>query len=105
MDVVFDNNRVRKRCREAQGKLKQRLDDLVAADTMAVLETLPGHYHRLSADRAGEWACSLEEPYRLVFVPEGNPLPVSKDGRLDTTRVTAVRILEVVNYHERKNKK
>ncbi|HEY9595786.1 MAG TPA: killer suppression protein HigA [Spirochaetia bacterium] len=105
MEVVFDNNRVRKRCGDARGKLKQRLDDMLAADSMAVLETLPGHYHALTADRAGQWACSLEEPYRLVFLPVGNPLPVSKDGRLDTTRVTAVRIVEVVNYHERKNKK
>lgn len=101
MDVVFDNSRIRKRCRDAKGKLKQRLDDIRAADAMAVLETLPGHYHALTANRAGQWACSLEEPYRLVFVPLGDPLPVSADGRLDTARVFAVRILEVANYHER----
>ncbi len=87
------------------GKLKQRLDDILAADTLAVLETLPGHYHCLSANRAGQWACSLEEPYRLVFIPMGNPLPVSPDGRLDTSKVTAVSFMEVVNYHEHRNKK
>jgi proteic killer suppression protein len=105
MNVTFDNGRIRKRCRDAGGKLKQRLDDIRAADTMAVLETLPGHYHPLTANRAGQWACSLEEPYRLVFKPEGNPLPVSADGRLDTTKVVAVSIIEVVNYHEHRNKK
>lgn len=87
------------------GKLKQRLDDIYAVDTMAVLETLPGHYHPLTANRAGQWACSLEEPYRLVFKPLGNPLPVSADGRLDTAKVIVVSIIEVVNYHEHKNKK
>lgn len=105
MDVTFDNGTIRKRCRNASGKLKQRLDDILAADNMAVLETLPGHFHPLTANRAGQWACSLEEPYRLVFKPLGNPLPVSTDGRLDTTKVVAVSIVEVVNYHERKNKK
>jgi proteic killer suppression protein len=105
MDVTLDNGHIRKRCKDARGKLKQRLDDIRAADTMAVLEKLPGHYHPLTANRVGQWACSLEEPYRLVFKPVGNPLPISADGRLDMTKVTAVSIVEVVNYHERKNKK
>jgi toxin HigB-1 len=105
MEIIFGNGPIRKRCKNAGGKLKQRLDDMRAADTMATLEALPGHYHALSADRSGEWACSLEEPYRLVFRPLGIPLPVSKDGRLDTSKVTAVSLIEVVNYHEHKNRK
>ena len=105
MDITSDNGPIRKRCRDAKGKLKQRLDDMRAALTMTALGTLPGHYHALSADRSRQWACSLEEPYRLVFRPLGNPLPVSKDGRLDTSKVTGVCVIEVVNYHEHKNRK
>jgi toxin HigB-1 len=105
MEIVFENVQIRKRCKNAKGKLKQRLDDMRAASTMAVLETLPGRYHALTADRAGQWACSLEEPYRLVFQPLGDPLPVSVDGRLDISRIIAVSLVEVVNYHERKNRK
>jgi toxin HigB-1 len=101
MEIVFDNNAIRRKCNRASGRLKQRLDDIRAADCLAVLETLPGRYHPLKADRAGEWACDLEQPYRLVFRPLGDPLPVSKDGRLDTANVTAVSLVEVVDYHER----
>jgi plasmid maintenance system killer protein len=88
MEIVYDNNVIRRKCSKAQGKLKQRLDDIRAADSLAVLEQLPGHYHAFRADRSGEWACDLERQYRLVFRPLGDPLPVSKDGRLDTTNVT-----------------
>jgi proteic killer suppression protein len=69
MDIVYENNVIRKRCQKARGKLKQRLDDIRAAESLEVLITLPGHYHRLGANRSGEWACRLEEPYRLVFRP------------------------------------
>jgi proteic killer suppression protein len=101
MDIVFGNNEIRKKCNKASGKLRQRLDDIHAAANLGVLRSLPGRYHQLRADRSGEWACDLEQPYRLVFRPFADPLPISKDGLLDTTQVFAVVVLEVVNYHER----
>ena len=76
-----------------------------AAASLDVLETVPGKYHALRANRSVDWGCDLDQPYRLVFRPIGDPLPITKDGWLDTTKVTAVSILEVVNYHERKNRK
>ncbi len=101
MDIVYDNNVVRRTCEKAKGRLKQRLDDIRAAESLAVLQMLPGHFHALRADRAGDWACDLDQPYRLVFKPLGNPLPVSEDGRLDAAKVQAVLLLEVVDYHGR----
>jgi proteic killer suppression protein len=93
MEIVYANKVIRKRCQRAAGKLKQRLDDIRAADSMAVLQTLPGHYHPLSANRAGEWACHLEDPPG-----------VSPGAARARDRVTAVSLIEVVNYHERKNR-
>ena len=101
MEIVFDSNPIRRACLKATGKLKRRLDDIKAAETMADLENLPGHYHALKADRSGLWACHLEEPKRLVFRPIPESGALSADGRLDTKRVRAVCIMEVVNYHER----
>jgi proteic killer suppression protein len=96
-----NGNSFRQQCDPQEvGRLKQRLDDIRAADNLSVLQILPGRYHALRADRLGEWACDLEQPYRLVFRPLGDPLPISKDGWLDTTKVIAVSILEVVDYHE-----
>ena len=36
-----------------------------------------GHYHELTGDRKGEWACDLDQPYRLIFEPHEKPIPVS----------------------------
>jgi proteic killer suppression protein len=90
MDIGYGNNAIRRRCEKATGRLRQRLDDIRAAESMSVLTTLPGRYHRLSADRSGQWACSIDGPYRLVFEPIE-----TASGR------NAVRLLEVVDYHER----
>jgi proteic killer suppression protein len=105
MEIVYANNAIRKRCQRAAGKLRQRLDDIRAAESMAVLQTLPGQYHPLSANRAGEWSCHLEEPYRLVFRPIEDPAGTSTAVDRDRDRATAVSLIEVVNYHERKNRK
>jgi proteic killer suppression protein len=105
MNIVYANKVIRKRCQRAAGKLRQRLDDIRAAESMAVLQTLPGHYHPLSANRAGEWACRLEEPNRLVFRPIAVPPGVSSGADQGRDRVKAVCLIEVVNYHERKNRK
>jgi toxin HigB-1 len=105
MEIVFDGNVIRRKCARAEGRLKQRLDDIRAAASLSVLETLPGRYHALRADRSGEWACDLENPRRLVFRPVGDPLSISENGWLDTTKVTAVCMVEVVDYHERKHTK
>lgn len=63
------------------------------------MRTLPGRCHELTGDRKGELAVDLRGPYRLVFEPADNPPPVKEDGGLDWRRVTAVRILEVEDYH------
>lgn len=99
MIIQYDNNPIRKRCEKATGKLKQRLDDIHAAADMSVLRTLPGKHHALSANLAGNWACHIEEPYRLVYQPLGDPLPISEDGHLDLSKVVAVTILGVTDYH------
>lgn len=105
MDIVYSNNVIRKRCQRATGKLKQRLDEIRAAASITVLQTLPGNYHPLSANRAGEWACHLTEPYRLVFRPLESPPGASSGAERARDRITVVSLIEVVDYHERKNRK
>jgi toxin HigB-1 len=99
MNIQYDTQAIRKKCEKASGKLRQRLNEIHAAPSMADLVQLPGKHHALRERRKGEWACCLEEPYRLVYRPLGDPLPVSEDDRLDLEKITAVTIIEVVNYH------
>lgn len=80
-------------------KLKQRLDDLESADTLAVMRHLPGRCHELTGDRAGQFALDLDHPYRLIFEPDHYPVPSKEDGGIDWTAVTAVCIIAVEDYH------
>lgn len=39
------------------------------ADTLEDVRYLPGHYHELTESRKEQWACDLDQPYRLIFEP------------------------------------
>ena len=74
--------------------------ELRAADTLADISTLPpARCHQLTGHRAGQFAVDVQHPFRLIFEPAHDPVPRKHDGGIDLTRVTAVRILEVTDYH------
>jgi proteic killer suppression protein len=82
-------------------KIRQRMDDLRAAGTLAELRMLPGRCHGLHGELKGVLSLDLDHPYRLLFRPVGEPVQIwTDDGGLDWTRVTAVEILGVRDTHE-----
>lgn len=110
LDILFCTSKLEKECCDSKARRKRhgeerarrlgrRLDDLRAAATLAVMRTLPGRCHALSADLKGEFAVDLDGPYRLIFEPAHEPLPVDGSGSLDWSRVTAIRILRIGDYH------
>jgi proteic killer suppression protein len=77
-----------------------RPDDIRAAHDLAELQKLPqADCHPLKEDRRGQFAVSIKQPYRLIFEPADSPPPLRPDGSVDCAGVTAVRIIEVVDYH------
>lgn len=111
MEITFKSSKLLKNCTQdkvitkthgpKRGKiLKRRLIQLQAAPNLATMKMLPGNCHELSSDRKGTLAVSLDGPYRLIFEPAEEPPPATEDGGLDWDAVTAIRILEVENYHE-----
>ena len=59
----------------------------------------PMRLHQLTGNREGQFAVDLAQPHRLAFVPNHEPMPTREDGGLDRVRITAIVILEVVDYH------
>ncbi|MHA1569671.1 MAG: type II toxin-antitoxin system RelE/ParE family toxin [Alphaproteobacteria bacterium] len=111
MDILFRNKSLRKSCTERRHMLKKwgekrakimqrRLDDLAAANSLEIMRTFPGRCHELGGNRAGQLSIDLDGPFRLLFEPANDPLPVKADGGLDWSGVTAVRILGVEDTHE-----
>jgi len=99
MEIIFGNSKLKKRCNNATGKLRRRLDDIRDCDNMKILKTLPGHLHPLTKNRKGEWALDLEQPKRLIFEPIADPFPMSEDGWLDLNKINVIKIIEIGDYH------
>ncbi len=110
MDISFQTKRLEKvasnykKCLKEMGKIRadlflQRLSDLDAASTLEDVRYLPGHYHELTADRKGQWACDLDQPYRLIFEPHEDPIPTNEDGKFIWIEIKGVEIIEITNYH------
>lgn len=102
----FEDDRVLQRNRGAvrAKKIVTRLMQLESALTLQQLRNQPGRFHTLTEDKSGWLACDLDQPYRLIFEVANVPVPQLDAGGLDWSKVSQVRILGVLNYHERNKK-
>jgi proteic killer suppression protein len=81
-------------------RIRRRLDDLRAADNLAVVRQLPQmRCHELTGDRKGQLAVDAKHPLRIVFEPADEPVPRLPDGGLDWEHVKTIKVLKVVDYH------
>lgn len=79
--------------------LLRRISTLADAITLEDVRYEPGNFHELSGDRKGQWACNLDQPYRLVFEPHETPIPTDQSGRYIWLEIKGVEIMEITNYH------
>ena len=109
MDIRFKDKKLRRLCEtralaerrlgaDCARKLRSRLGDLEAA--ACVTELRAGRPHALTGDRTGQFALNLAGGRRLVFAPAQGPCPHHADGSIDWSRVTAVRIEFIGDYHD-----
>lgn len=110
MDIKFGNKKLEKLANDSRKCLKdfgqirgklflRRLGDLSDADTLEKVRHLPGNYHELTGNRKGEWACDLDQPYRLIFTPQQDPIPTNEAGQYIWFEIVGVEIIEIVDYH------
>ena len=109
MEIDFRDDKLRDLCHKERvackklgdacaRKLRSRLADLDAA--RVVTDLVAGRPHPLKVDRAGQFALDLAGGIRLVFVPNHDPVPEKHDGSTDWSRVTAVCIEFIGDYHD-----
>ncbi|MDY9918506.1 proteic killer suppression protein [Porphyromonadaceae bacterium NLAE-zl-C104] len=80
--------------------LKKRMTALFVVENLEELRDMPGHWHELTGNRKGQWACSLDQPYRLIFEPLEKPIPTDEDGKYIWIEIKAVEIIEITDYHK-----
>ena len=74
-------------------KLKTRLDDLDAAQSMETMRTLPGHLEELKKDRAGHFSARLHGGMRLIVKSQKTPPPIKPDGGLDWSAIDSISVV------------
>ena len=111
MEIIFNDNKLEKlandyrKCQKVMGQQRAklyniRLGDLTKAETLEDVRNLPGNYHELTKNRKGQWACDLDQPYRLIFEPQENPVPTDISGKYIWFKIKGVEIIEITDYHQ-----
>lgn len=111
MEVLFKNDKLKELIMD-QRKLAieygpqvakqvwQRMAEIGACYHLLMLKELPNGLHPLKHSRKGQFAVDVGSAFRLVFEPANKPLPRRSDGMVIWERITIVRILEIVDYHD-----
>ena len=111
MEIVFRTKKFQKECNdfkllvrrygEREAKLiRKRLTELAAAENLSSFIILPGpRCHKLQGDKKDMLSADLVHPYRLLFIPDHDPVPLKEDGGLNSDKVTKVSIYGRRNTH------
>lgn len=81
-------------------KLRHRLDDLDAAQSMEDMLGLPGRWEELKNDRAGQFSARLHGGLRLIVKPQKQPPPSKPDGGLNWPAIDSIYIVEMADHHD-----
>lgn len=112
MEITFKNKKLQQACNNYTKLLKmygqiraekilKRLNQLRDADTLEDVRYLAGNYHQLKYERAGQWACDLDQPYRLIFELH-NTYSGLEVIEHNWKNIKGIEIIEIINYHKEK---
>ncbi len=111
MEISFQSHRLERRfiserqLRRAYGPqmaraILARVRTLSGAGSLEMIpRTPPERLHQLEGQRQFQFTVDLTQPYRLVFRPANDPVPLREDGGIDLERVTEITIIGVIDYH------
>ncbi len=111
MNILFRNKSFEKECNENKllikrrgkpqaRKIRQRLDDMAASETLEVLGKICPRCHELSGDHGGQLSLDLDGQWRFIFVPADNPPACKPDGGIDWKNVRTIEIIGIEDTHE-----
>ena len=106
MEIIYGDRELKKCATDKAYALKKmgqkrasyyvlRIAQINGVSNFENLRRLSGHYHELVGNRAGQWACDLDQPYRLIF-KSTNDGPVAQ---IVWSQEKIAKFLEIVDYH------
>lgn len=113
MDITFGSKKLAKQMNveremvkafgsKSARKIQRILTQLHAAPNLGIFAppySPPHRCHELTGNRKGQLSVDVEHPYRLVFEPADDPLPMRNEGGLDWGKVTSIKIKGVEDTH------
>src|SRR5450755_2118276 len=110
MDIDFKNNKLRRILTDAREmqkafgnlakKVSQRMEQLKAAPALSDMINYPAaRCHQLKGERKDEWAIDISVNHRMIFEINQDPIPLNKDGAVNTLKVTNIMIIATTDYH------
>lgn len=114
MEITFKNKKLANEFNEGRQlerihgalrakKIRIRMAELRAADCLRDFwppKSPPGRCHELTeGKRGGQLSVDLDYPYRLIFTPDHDPIPMRTEGGLDWARVTSIKIIGIEDTH------
>jgi len=80
--------------------IKRRMVFLRAANNLYRVPVTPPYYrHQLKGKYKGCFAVNVKHPFRLIFRPFNDPMPLLDDGGIDLKAVTSIEIIGMEDYH------
>jgi len=98
--ILSNNKEINKRYGQMAEKIRIRLSEIRAAESLEDLRFVAGNFHELKGNRKGQLACTLKEPYRLIFKPRNYPLPINKNNQMIWSEIKEIIIIEIIDYHK-----
>jgi proteic killer suppression protein len=81
-------------------RIQRRLQNILHSETLEYLSKLPQtRVHELTGNLDETISVDVKHPYRLLMVPDHDPIPRKEDGGFDWSRITKVMITEIRDTH------
>ena len=99
---LSDLNEIKKAFGDRAKKVNQRMAELCSAASLADMTTIPAAcFHQLTEDRRGQFAVTISNNYRIIFIAACEPVPRKADGGYLLEAICEIKIVEVTDYHHR----
>lgn len=83
-------------------KIIQRINEMRASVNLEEFRKIyrSARLHPLRGERKGQYAVDVKHPFRIIIEPVIDNEAYKEDGSPDLSKVTKIRIIEVIDYHD-----
>jgi len=107
--ITFKNNKLEKSFTDIKvlsatygsmaKKVKERYDDLSAADNLWVISQIPVLRLHKHQGNNGIWSIDIQKNWRILFTIDHDPVPQTENDGIDFRAIEIIKIESVIDPH------